>query len=243
MLRFGAVDYLADVWLNGKRVGGHEGAEGVFVLDVTDAVRPAAINRLSVRVLNPKYEPIDGITLGVIPHRHKGIPYGSGAAVDHGGITDSVELMLTPAVRIADLYAWPDWKTGVIHVEATVRNAGPQPVRGSLALAVSPAASGETLATAAVGRDLPAGDTLLAADVKLTQWRLWQLSDPYLYRVTVRLGSSESVDPLRVPRFPLRQRLFPAERPSRLSQGITHLQPFPGRPAGARWSRAAPGGI
>ena len=161
------------------------------MLDVTDAVRPAAINRLSVRVLNPKYEPIDGITLGVIPHRHKGIPYSSGAAVDHGGITDSVELMLTPAVRIADLYAWPDWKTGVIHVEATVRNAGPQPVRGSLALAVSPAASGETLATAAVGRDFPAGDTLLAADVKLTQWRLWQLSDPYLYRVTVRLGSSE----------------------------------------------------
>jgi hypothetical protein len=191
LLRFGGVDYLADVWLNGRHVGGHEGAEGVFTLDVTEAVWPAAINRLAVRVLNPKYEPIDGLTLGVIPHRHKGIPYSSGAAANHGGITGSVELLLMPAVRIADLYARPDWKTGIIHVEATVRHAGLQPAHGSLALAVSPAVSGETLAAAVVGQDLPAGDTVLAADVKLSQWRLWQLSDPYLYRVTARLGNSE----------------------------------------------------
>ena len=40
LLRFWAVDYLAEVWLNGVRVGGHEGSEGVFVLDVTEAIKP-----------------------------------------------------------------------------------------------------------------------------------------------------------------------------------------------------------
>jgi hypothetical protein len=197
LLRFGAVDYLADVWLNGKHVGRHEGAEGVFVLDVTDAIQPDMVNHFSVRVLNPKYEPIDGFTLPVVPHRHKGIPYGSGAAANHGGITDSVELLLAPAVRLADLYARPDWKTGIIHVEATVRNASQKPARGHLTFTISPAASGETLNTHAVDRDLPAGDTLVAADIKLAPWRLWELGDPYLYRVTARLdtGSRQFTQP------------------------------------------------
>ena len=53
LLRFWNVDYLADVWLNGVHVGRHEGACEPFVLDVTDAVRPQAVNRLAVRVLNP----------------------------------------------------------------------------------------------------------------------------------------------------------------------------------------------
>lgn len=34
LLRFRAVDYLADVWLNGKHVGGHEGPEGMFILNI-----------------------------------------------------------------------------------------------------------------------------------------------------------------------------------------------------------------
>ncbi|MBV5332404.1 glycoside hydrolase family 2, partial [bacterium] len=53
LLRFWQVDYLADVWVNGKNVGGHEGGETPFVLDVTDAVKPGGKNRLTVRVLNP----------------------------------------------------------------------------------------------------------------------------------------------------------------------------------------------
>ena len=49
MLRFWAVDYLAEVWLNGRRVGAHEGGETPFVLDVTDAIKPGEGNRLAVR--------------------------------------------------------------------------------------------------------------------------------------------------------------------------------------------------
>ena len=60
LLRFWNVDYLADVWLNGVHVGQHEGACEPFVLDVTDAARPQAVNHLAVRVLNPTNAPIDG---------------------------------------------------------------------------------------------------------------------------------------------------------------------------------------
>lgn len=50
-LHFGGVNYLADVFLNGRKVGSHEGGYTAFPLDVTDAVRPGH-NRLAVRVDN-----------------------------------------------------------------------------------------------------------------------------------------------------------------------------------------------
>ncbi|HOM57461.1 MAG TPA: glycoside hydrolase family 2, partial [Candidatus Latescibacteria bacterium] len=58
LLRFWAVDYLAEVWVNGQRVGAHEGAETPFVLDITEAVVPDGKNLVAVRVLNPTNEPI-----------------------------------------------------------------------------------------------------------------------------------------------------------------------------------------
>ncbi len=70
LLRFGAVDYLASVWVNGLPAGGHEGGETPFDLDVTGLLRPGE-NLLAVRVLNPTEEGIDGIRLAETPHRNK----------------------------------------------------------------------------------------------------------------------------------------------------------------------------
>ena len=74
LLRFWAVDYKADVWLNGVAVGSHEGGESPFVIDVSKAIRPGQSNRLTVRVLNPTHQAIDGIVLNETPHRNKVIP-------------------------------------------------------------------------------------------------------------------------------------------------------------------------
>ena len=63
LLRFDAVDYLAQVWVNDMPVGGHEGGETPFTLDITGAVKPGLTNRLAVRVLNPTAQRIDGIVL------------------------------------------------------------------------------------------------------------------------------------------------------------------------------------
>ena len=112
LLRFWAVDYLAEVWLNGTHVGEHEGGESPFVLDVTEAIEAGGNNLLAVRVLNPTNEPIDGIVLNETPHRNKVMPYRAGASYNHGGIVDSVELLVVPAVRIDDLFARPDRRRG-----------------------------------------------------------------------------------------------------------------------------------
>ena len=50
-LRFGAVNYLANVYLNGEKVGSHEGGYTEFVLDVTGKLKPGT-NHLAVQVDN-----------------------------------------------------------------------------------------------------------------------------------------------------------------------------------------------
>ena len=187
LLRFWAVDYTAEVWLNGVRVGAHEGGESPFVLDVTGAIKPGAVNRLAVRVLNPTHEPIDGIVLVETAHRNKALPYTSGSAWDQGGIMDSVELLLAPAVRVEDVFARPDWRTGAIRVQANLQSTVDKPAGVNVEFSVAPAASGETLDVVRVQRELAPGDTRVEGLLTVPSHRLWQLNDPFLYRVTVRV--------------------------------------------------------
>lgn len=196
LLRFWQVDYLADVWCNGKHVGQHEGTGEPFVLDVTEAVKPQADNLIAVRVLNPKHEAIDGITLGQSTIWARGIPCSPGLALNYGGLIDTVELLIAPAVRVEDLYVIPDPKTGKIQVQANLRNAGPKAVSGKIDFAVSSAVQGETLNMVQVDRRLPVGDTLIETELKSDNPRLWELNDPYMYRVTAQVGTdtSNSVD-------------------------------------------------
>ncbi len=194
LIRFGAVDYLAEVWLNGVPVGGHEGGEGPFALDVTGAVKPNAENRLAVRVLNPTPEPIDGIVLGETPHRNKAVPYTSGSAWDQGGIVNPVELILAPPVRVEDLFVRPDPKTGLIRVQANLRNALTKPTPAHFEFTVAPATAGVALNFARLERALPAGDTLIEAELRVEQPHLWNLNDPFLYRVTARVDAGGATD-------------------------------------------------
>jgi hypothetical protein len=186
LLRFWEVDYKCDVWLNGLPVGTHEGGESCFVLDVTAAIRPGQVNRLAVRVLNPTHQPIDGIVLSETPHRNKALPYSSGSAWDQGGIIDSVELLLAPAVRVADLFVRPDWKTGVMRIQVTLANATPAAAEAQIELTAAPAASGETVAVGRVSQVLPPGESTIEAELRVANPRLWELDDPFLYRVTAR---------------------------------------------------------
>ncbi|MBI5819803.1 MAG: hypothetical protein HZA88_12535 [Verrucomicrobia bacterium] len=194
-LRFHAVDYLADVWLNDVLIGGHEGGETPFVLDVTKVVRPGKSNRLAVRVLNPKAEPIDGIALNETPHRNKK-PEGitSGASYNSGGITEPVEVFWVPNVRLDDVYVVSDWKTGRVKVQATVMNAGKSKARARLHFAIASALGNETVATLTAEQDVPPGSKLVECELTVANHRLWQLDDPCLYRLTTRLVMGSNAD-------------------------------------------------
>ena len=198
LLRFWQVDYLAEVWLNGVPVGGHEGGETPFTLDVTTAIKLGQVNRLIVRVLNPTDAPIDGIRLSETARRCKegGANYVAGGSYNHGGITESVELLCVPSVYLEDLFAsaTSHADAGKIHVHLSARNANTAVQKTHIVLTASSARGGETTATVTLDRDLPTGVSQVEADLPISSPHLWNLNDPYLYRVTARVVVAGSVD-------------------------------------------------
>ncbi len=187
LLKFGAVDYRADVWLNGTSIGQHEGGDTPFVIDATDSIRPGAINLVAVRVLVPGNKPIDGVVLDETPHRNKRVDFMPGSEYDIGGITEPVELVLTPAVRIDDLYLRPDWKTGKIGVQAGINNASGKATGGRLHFEISIAPSGQTIIAETLDQNLNPDHSAINAELRVQDHRLWDLGEPFLYRVTARV--------------------------------------------------------
>ncbi len=198
LLDFEAVDYLAEVWVNGLAVGGHEGGETPFELDATEAVKPDADNLLAVRVLMPGGEPIDGMTMEQVPHRCKTLDCLPGRIQSYSGIIGPVRLKVVPAVRIADVFANPDAKSGRIDVQVTLRNASAATVRGGLKVLAGPADRGEIQDVREREVEIPPGDSVHELVLTMPQHRLWNLDDPFLYRVQVRL----TVDALDCARRP-----------------------------------------
>jgi len=186
LLRFWLVDYKADVWVNDVHIGTHTGGEEVFVMDATGAIKPNENNRIAVRVLKPAPgRKIDGIAEDDVPRAR------AGAWCNSGGILDSVEMLIVTPVWIKDLYVVPDRKTGRIEIQTTVQNTLKQTVSGIFTFSVGPAAGGETLNTSRRRMNLKPGKNLVKGNVRVDQPRLWELDDPYLYRVTARVSMSE----------------------------------------------------
>ena len=192
LIRFGAVDYLADVWINGKHAGAFEGGETPFEFDITDSLRTTEENLLAVRVLNPTDKPIDGYTLDQTPHRNKVAPPRCGSSFNSGGIMYPVELRRVPVVYVTDLFVQPELKTGMIKAIVTVRNGEAVARHGTLRLAVASASGGDTIQTAEYATECAAGLSEHAVDLSLAQPRRWSLEDPHLYRVTATIATAAS---------------------------------------------------
>jgi beta-galactosidase len=89
LLKFGSVNYVADVWLNGGYLGYHEGGYTPFAFDVTDLLRPGVTNVIAVRVDNPPWGTRNDI-----------VPWGLTDWWNYGGITGSVWLEAMPALHV-----------------------------------------------------------------------------------------------------------------------------------------------
>ncbi len=196
LVRFQAVDYLGEVFVNGTRVGVHEGGEEPFTVNVTAAVKPGQTNLIAVRVLNPTHELLDGIRLEEVAEGRRDYPDPRDNAYNTGGITGSVDLLVAPPVRIEDLRVIPDWKTGELRIVAKIRNDNNKVVPARVTLAASPARESKSVSSLSLNQDLKAGDTQIEATLAIPNHRLWELNDPFLYQVGSRIQAvgSESVD-------------------------------------------------
>lgn len=192
-LRFYQAEYRADVWLNGHYLGFHEGGEASFELDATDALCAVGEeNRLTVRVLNASDTPIDGISMANIPRRNNTNTITPGCGYASGGLVDSVELLLVPAVRIADLHLIPDWKTGEIRARLTMQNFTGQKAAGEISLRAASIDGGEFTPDASFLAAVGPGESMVEGKITVPDFKLWNLNDPNLYQVSAEW--SERID-------------------------------------------------
>lgn len=194
LLKFHAVDYLADIWVNGKYLGGHEGNQSSFELDVTEILRSEGKNLVVVRVLNPTYEPIDGIALKETPSSLKNYPFSSNAVYNSGGIIGDVELLMVPAVRISDVYVVPDWETGKVKVQATVLNTHQKDVSSIISFKVTEARTGALITLENFRQKIDFGSNILESVIQIPNHRLWSIDDPMLYCITTSVQVDTSID-------------------------------------------------
>jgi hypothetical protein len=156
-----------------------------FIFDATSAIKPGAENRIAIRLVSILNEPIDGMVRAQTPH-------GGYAPFNLGGIFDNVELLMTPQVRMEDLFVRADPKTGKMRIEAEIRNESPNAVQSSINYSVAPAAGGEAVCAVNLNQKLQPGVNTISTELQLENPQLWQLNDPFLYRLTGRISAEGS---------------------------------------------------
>ncbi len=171
LLHFDAVDWRAEVFVNGKAVGKHEGGYDPFTFDITDALKAGSRQELVVAVWDPTDTGLQPRGKQVL--NPNGIWY---TAVT--GIWQTVWLEPVPAAHVESLHLVPD-------------------LDGKrLRLTVNTPAEGEFTATARLrGRTVGtiSGRTNAETSLALQEVTPWSPDSPVLYDLAVKLKSGDSV--------------------------------------------------
>ena len=167
LLHFGAVDWKADVWLNGVCVGTHTGGFTPFEFDITAALKKGD-NELKVRVWDPTDAGCQ--PRGKQVNRPEGIWY-----TPVSGIWQTVWLEAVPQQYIRNIRTTPDLDRKLFRVETAACGAQPGDV-----IEVRPYDNGTKVAE---------GRALSGAPVELNvaEPKLWSPASPFLYDMEVAL--------------------------------------------------------
>lgn len=187
-LCFEAVYETAEVFLNGRSLGRHQGGYTPFEFDITHLARRDQENELTVRADNT---------------------YRRGAWWAWGGISRSVSLVALPDVRLVRQHVRGELNlsdgTAVVHVDCLVDQAGPDPlpveVRGEIRY------QGQTVGHWSAAGTIPGGGSLrLQGRVSLPARDVhpWHIESPSLYTSHSRVQVGDRITDTRQDRFGLR---------------------------------------
>ncbi|MEU9647187.1 LamG-like jellyroll fold domain-containing protein [Streptomyces sp. NPDC048188] len=174
-LNFGAVDYEAAVWVNGKKVAEHTGGYNAFSADVTDALKDKGPQEIVVAVTDTggADQP-----MGKQSGNPGGIFY-----TQSSGIWQTVWMEPVAGTSVDNVVTTPDIDSGSLAV--TVESEG-----------ASPEARVEAAARDKRGKVVgrvrgPANEELR---LPVAKQHLWSPDDPYLYDLDVELTDGGSTD-------------------------------------------------
>lgn len=198
ILHFDGVDFACSCYLNGIKLGEHQGAYTPFEFDITDALKAAAsngeetaANELLVCVWDPSET---GTQLrGKQRINNSDIWY-----TPNSGIWKTVWLEMVPEQRILRAELEPNLETGEILVRAAV-NAGGENLHVELLDEEGRALQSAQPAPAHVAPPSHAANPLTPQDepfictarILLKNPRLWSPEDPHLYRLRLTYGQDQ----------------------------------------------------
>lgn len=185
VLHFGAVDYEAQVWVNGQAAGEHEGGYTPFEFDITDLLI-AGENQVVVRVKDPA-------DLSEIPHgKQSSNPPNPWDDVDFttvSGIWQTVWLEARPATYITQVHITPDVVNARAMIAVTVEAAVPE--NANLQITVeAPDKRSVTQTQALMIQEANTAQTFTVT-VDLNDPLLWEPETPNLYTVDLTLSTPE----------------------------------------------------
>lgn len=135
LLKFGAVDYFCEVFLNGISIGTHEGGYTPFSFEITSAVH-SGINDLVIHVIDPPMDEAQNRAL--FPEMmYNEIPHGKqNWYVQNSGVWQGVRIELCPAIYIERLDVVPN-VSGDFEVIARLAGVGLTAEAGAVAVETS----------------------------------------------------------------------------------------------------------
>jgi beta-glucuronidase len=185
-LRFGSAVYHARVWLNGEYLGEHVGGHLPFAFDVTGLARHGQPNRLTVSVENKLQ--LDRVPAIPNPKTSRlniaDFPQTAYDFFPYSGLHRPVVLFSTPATHVQDVTVTTalTGASGLVDVALAVNGAWSGPATLTLSGGPKPVSVAVTVKAGAG-----------AGQLRLPAVRPWSPEDPFLYRLSVRLGGGESV--------------------------------------------------
>ncbi len=166
-LVIGAADWHTTAWLDGQKLGEHQGGYTPFEFELTPHVRPGTPQRLTLRV--------DDVDRAFKLEGKQG--YGNAR-----GIWQTPYLEARGTAALAALHFTPDIDAKKVTVDARLLEAAPQDLTLRLAF--------KNGSVAAVERRVARGETGVRFEVAMPDQRLWSLKDPFLYEVEARLAGA-----------------------------------------------------
>ena len=176
ILNFGAVDWEATVWVNGKQVGTHENGYLPFELDITDALTPGARTCIVVRA----YDAQD--------HGEQLAGKQIGWYVRTSGIWQTVYLEPRNATHIAQCHITPDidnaTATFSVNIDGDVVGGVSNPDTLTLQWHCDELSGSVQVSS---------NNTQFTVRIPPEQLRLWDVDTPHLYDVTLELVAEGTV--------------------------------------------------
>jgi hypothetical protein len=188
LLRFGAVDYLADVYVNGQKVGSHEGGYLPFEFDVAMHLQTGE-NLIAVRVVDASagVKEVEGIKYEEIPHGKQNW------YVETSGLWQDVVLEIRPKMYLRTVHITAGMD-GKFRIQVVVNNV-------TVDLPIAETLRVKAHITDAGGKEVWSGAAELKRDQAtyeilgaLSNPNLWWVHNPALYTLHVSLPTGDARD-------------------------------------------------